>query len=87
MRLISIIFIQILNNPPVFSYPIWYKNIWKKEILKPMAIGYLLIQARTAHDALPLSGVQVRISDMNSNVLYVLTTDENRPPTITDCLS
>ena len=42
-----------------------------------MAIGYLLIQARTAHDALPLSGVQVRISDMNSNVLYVLTTDEN----------
>lgn len=42
-----------------------------------MAIGYLLIQARTAGDALPLSGVQVRISDMDSNTLYVLTTDEN----------
>ena len=42
-----------------------------------MAIGYLLIQARTAHDALPLRGVQVRITDMDSNTLYVLTTDEN----------
>ena len=42
-----------------------------------MAIGYLLIQARTAHDAVPLSGVQVRITDMDSNTLYVLTTDEN----------
>ena len=45
--------------------------------MKPMAIGYLLIQARTAHDAVPLSGVQVRITDMDSNTLYVLTTDEN----------
>lgn len=42
-----------------------------------MAIGHLLIQARTASDAVPLSGVQVRITDMASNTLYVLTTDEN----------
>ncbi len=42
-----------------------------------MAIGYLLIQTRTAHDAVPLSGVQVRITDMDSNILYELTTDEN----------
>ncbi len=42
-----------------------------------MAIGYLLIQSRTAHDAVPLSGVQVRITDMDSNILYELTTDEN----------
>ena len=41
-----------------------------------MAIGYLLIQARTAHDAVPLSGVQVRITDMDSNTLYVLTTED-----------
>ena len=26
-----------------------------------MAIGYLIIQARTAHEAVPLSGVQIRI--------------------------
>ncbi len=42
-----------------------------------MAIGYLLIQARTAHDAVPLSGVQVRVTDADSNTLYQLTTDEN----------
>ncbi len=42
-----------------------------------MAIGYLLIQTRTAHDAVPLSGVQVRITDIDSNILYELTTDEN----------
>ncbi len=42
-----------------------------------MAIGYLLIQSRTAHDAVPLSGVQVRITDIDSNILYELTTDEN----------
>ncbi len=28
-----------------------------------MAIGYLTMQARTAHDALPLSGVQVTVLD------------------------
>ena len=27
-----------------------------------MAIGYLNIQTRTAHDALPISGVQIRIN-------------------------
>lgn len=42
-----------------------------------MAIGYLTIQARTAHDAVPLSGVQITISDDNGNALYHLTTDEN----------
>ncbi len=42
-----------------------------------MAAGYLLIQARTAHDAIPLSGVQVNILDMDGNILYELTTDEN----------
>ena len=42
-----------------------------------MAIGYLLIQARTAHDALPLSGVQIRVTDMQGNSVYELTTDEN----------
>ncbi len=42
-----------------------------------MAIGHLLIQARTADGAVPLTGAQVRITDMNSNTLYVLTTDEN----------
>lgn len=42
-----------------------------------MAIGHLLIQARTANDAVPLGGVQVRITDMAANTLYVLTTDEN----------
>ncbi len=42
-----------------------------------MAIGYLSIQARTAHDAVPLSGVKIRISDLFGNVLYELTTDES----------
>lgn len=42
-----------------------------------MAIGYLIIQARTAHDAVPLSGVQVRIMDDRRNNVYVLTTDQN----------
>ena len=28
-----------------------------------MAIGYLIIQARTAHDAVPLQGVQVTVLD------------------------
>lgn len=42
-----------------------------------MAIGYLTIQARTAHDAVPLSGVAVTVSDSQGNTLYKLTTDES----------
>ncbi len=42
-----------------------------------MAIGYLKMQARTAHDAQPLSGVQVRVLDDEGNRVYELTTDEN----------
>ncbi len=42
-----------------------------------MAIGYLTIQARTAHDALPLRGVQVSILDDEQNRIYELTTDDN----------
>ena len=42
-----------------------------------MAIGYLTIQARTAHDAVPLSGVQITITDDQGNTVYQLTTDES----------
>lgn len=42
-----------------------------------MAIGYLTIQARTAHDALPLPGVQVSVLDDEQNRIYELTTDES----------
>ncbi len=42
-----------------------------------MAIGYLTIQARTAHDALPLSGVAVRILDAQGRSVYELITDES----------
>lgn len=42
-----------------------------------MAIGYLTIQARTAHDALPLSGASVRILNAQGASVYELTTDEN----------
>ncbi len=42
-----------------------------------MAIGYLLIQARTAHDAVPLSGVQVKIQGEQGETLYDLVTDES----------
>ena len=42
-----------------------------------MAIGYLLIQARTANDAIPLSGVQIQITDQQGNSIYELTTDES----------
>lgn len=42
-----------------------------------MAIGYLSVQARTAHDAVPLGGVSVKIMDDEGNTLYTLTTDEN----------
>ncbi|MBD5491379.1 MAG: LysM peptidoglycan-binding domain-containing protein [Lachnospiraceae bacterium] len=42
-----------------------------------MATGYLIIQARTAHDALPLSGVQVWIMDQQETRTYHVTTDES----------
>lgn len=47
-----------------------------------MAIGYLQIQTRTAQDAIPLEGAQVRVLDDEGNLLYRLTTDsssETRP--------
>ena len=42
-----------------------------------MAIGYLMIQARTAQDAIPLEGIHVRILDSQGNSLYDLITDES----------
>ena len=42
-----------------------------------MATGYLIIQARTAHDALPLSGVQIWIMDSQETHTYHVTTDES----------
>ena len=42
-----------------------------------MATGYLIIQARTAHDALPLSGVQIWIMDQQETRTYHVTTDES----------
>ncbi len=42
-----------------------------------MAIGYLTIQARTAHDAVPLANVHITILDNMKNNIYELTTDEN----------
>ena len=40
-----------------------------------MAIGYLQVQTRTAQDAIPVDGAQVRILDDEGNVLYRLTAD------------
>lgn len=42
-----------------------------------MGVGNLIIQARDANEAVPLSGVRVRVMDSNGNVLYNLTTDES----------
>lgn len=42
-----------------------------------MAIGYLTIQARTAHEAIPLGGVRIRVLDDEGRSVYELTTDEN----------
>lgn len=42
-----------------------------------MAIGYLTIQARTAHDALPLGGASIRVLNVQGASVYELTTDEN----------
>ena len=42
-----------------------------------MATGYLIFQARTADNALPISGVRVKVLDDQNHVLYELITDEN----------
>ena len=42
-----------------------------------MAIGYLVIQARTAQDALPLDGAQIWVMDGQEKTVYHLTTDES----------
>lgn len=42
-----------------------------------MGKGNLIIQARTADDALPLGGVRIRIRDWQGRELYNLTTDES----------
>lgn len=42
-----------------------------------MGKGNLLIQARTANNAVPLSGVQITIMDDQDRVLYQLTTDDS----------
>jgi len=42
-----------------------------------MGKGNLIIQARTADSALPLSGVRVRIRDHQGKILYDLITDES----------
>ncbi len=42
-----------------------------------MATGYLRMQARTAHEALPLQGVVVTVWDDEGRAVYELMTDEN----------
>lgn len=42
-----------------------------------MAIGYITIQARTAHEAVPLKGVTIKILDNRENMIYELKTDDN----------
>lgn len=42
-----------------------------------MATGYLIVQARTAHEALPLSGVHIWIMDEYEKHTYHVTTDES----------
>lgn len=42
-----------------------------------MAIGYLIIQARTADGAVPLSGAEIRILDDEGRTVRELTTDES----------
>ncbi len=42
-----------------------------------MAIGYLIIQVRTADGAVPLSGADIRILDEEGNTIRELTTDES----------
>lgn len=42
-----------------------------------MAIGYMTMQTRTAHDAVPLEGVQITLLDDEGNHVYEMTTDAN----------
>ena len=42
-----------------------------------MAIGFLTMQARTAHDAVPLRNVLVTVLDDEQNPVYEMRTDEN----------
>lgn len=42
-----------------------------------MAIGYLIVQARTAHDAIPIKGVRVQVLDDQGGSVYELISDEN----------
>lgn len=42
-----------------------------------MATGYLIIQARTAHDALPLRGAQIWIMEQRETHTYHVTTNES----------
>ncbi|MCM1182207.1 MAG: LysM peptidoglycan-binding domain-containing protein [Roseburia sp.] len=49
----------------------------KQEQYKHMAIGYLVIQARTADGTIPLSGVQIRITSRQGETVYELMTDES----------
>lgn len=51
-----------------------YKSMEKIEF---MAIGYLTIQARTAHDAVPIADVYIQILDDAKNTIYEMTTDAN----------
>lgn len=53
------------------------KYVSIKGKIEYMAIGFLTVQARTAQDAVPLSGVHVSIMDAQGNRIYELTTDEN----------
>lgn len=42
-----------------------------------MAIGFLTMQARTAHDAVPLEGVRITVLDDEGNHVYEMITDAN----------
>ncbi|MDE7476717.1 MAG: hypothetical protein K2M91_02005, partial [Lachnospiraceae bacterium] len=42
-----------------------------------MAIGYLTVRARTAHDAVPMDNVNIQILDDTKNIIYNMTTDGN----------
>lgn len=42
-----------------------------------MAIGYLIMQARIANDAIPLEGVQISVMDDQGQRIYEMTTDAN----------
>lgn len=59
---VSAIYVTVSPSPTYlyyisFSLPIIKGDNWS------MAIGYLKMQARTAHDAVPLSGIHVRVMD------------------------